>query len=75
MRWLSCQKTAVKPITDAIVYLVLLNLTLFFLITLSVWSNFEIASLALWRGEAYSKYFDYLDQAGGFYYEVCHTHK
>ena len=24
-----------------------------------------------WRGEAYSKYFDYLDSTGGFYYEVC----
>lgn len=23
-----------------------------------------------WRGEAYSKYFDYLDATGGFYYEV-----
>lgn len=25
-----------------------------------------------WRGEAYSKYFDYLDATGGFYYEVRH---
>lgn len=33
------------------------------------WSNFEIASLDLWRGEAYSAYFDYLDHAGGFFYE------
>ncbi|KAF9484134.1 glycosyltransferase family 15 protein [Pholiota conissans] len=33
------------------------------------WSNFEIASLDLWRGEAYSKFFDHLDKAGGFYYE------
>ncbi|CCH59839.1 hypothetical protein TBLA_0C00180 [Henningerozyma blattae CBS 6284] len=33
------------------------------------WSNFEIASLDLWRGEAYSKYFDYLDKKGGFFYE------
>jgi len=33
------------------------------------WSNFEIASLELWRGDAYSKYFEYLDKAGGFYYE------
>ena len=22
-----------------------------------------------WRGEAYSKFFDYLDATGGFYYE------
>lgn len=33
------------------------------------WSNFEIGSLDLWRSEAYRKYFDHLDQAGGFFYE------
>ncbi|TFK29950.1 glycosyltransferase family 15 protein [Coprinopsis marcescibilis] len=33
------------------------------------WSNFEIASLDLWRGEAYSKFFEFLDEKGGFYYE------
>ncbi|KAF8238655.1 glycosyltransferase family 15 protein [Tricholoma matsutake] len=33
------------------------------------WSNFEIGDLDLWRGEAYSKFFDFLDQRGGFYYE------
>ncbi|EDO15237.1 hypothetical protein Kpol_1029p11 [Vanderwaltozyma polyspora DSM 70294] len=33
------------------------------------WSNFEIGALDFWRGEAYSKYFDFLDQAGGFFYE------
>lgn len=33
------------------------------------WSNFEIASLDLWRGPAYSAYFEYLDKAGGFFYE------
>ncbi|KAH8117568.1 glycosyltransferase family 15 protein [Phellopilus nigrolimitatus] len=33
------------------------------------WSNFEIGDLDFWRGEAYSKFFDYLDAAGGFYYE------
>ncbi|KXN89248.1 Glycolipid 2-alpha-mannosyltransferase 1 [Leucoagaricus sp. SymC.cos] len=33
------------------------------------WSNFEIGDMEFWRGEAYSKFFDYLDQAGGFYYE------
>jgi len=33
------------------------------------WSNFEIASLEIWRSETYLKYFDYLDKAGGFYYE------
>ena len=24
----------------------------------------------LWRSEAYTKFFDYLDRKGGFYYEV-----
>ncbi|TCD71889.1 alpha 1,2-mannosyltransferase 2.4.1 [Steccherinum ochraceum] len=33
------------------------------------WSNFEIGDLDLWRGEAYSKFFDFLDHKGGFYYE------
>jgi hypothetical protein len=23
-----------------------------------------------WRGDAYTRFFDYLDQKGGFYYEV-----
>jgi alpha 1,2-mannosyltransferase len=35
----------------------------------AVWSNFEIADLDLWRSEAYSKFFDFLDEKGGFYYE------
>ncbi|KAG7092472.1 alpha-1,2-mannosyltransferase KRE2 [Marasmius oreades] len=34
------------------------------------WSNFEIGDLDFWRGEAYSKFFEYLDSKGGFYYEV-----
>ncbi|ODV81523.1 glycosyltransferase family 15 protein [Suhomyces tanzawaensis NRRL Y-17324] len=33
------------------------------------WSNFEIANLNFWRGEAYTKYFEFLDKAGGFFYE------
>lgn len=33
------------------------------------WSNFEIANLNLWRSQAYREYFDYLDHAGGFFYE------
>lgn len=33
------------------------------------WSNFEIGNLEFFRGEAYGKYFDYLDRYGGFYYE------
>ena len=36
----------------------------------SVWSNFEIGDLDFWRGEAYSKFVDFLDEKGGFYYEV-----
>ena len=38
-------------------------------LTAPVWSNFEIADLDFWRGEAYMKYFEHLEQAGGFYYE------
>ncbi|KAI0668151.1 nucleotide-diphospho-sugar transferase [Trametes maxima] len=33
------------------------------------WSNFEIANMELWRGEAYSKFFEHLESKGGFYYE------
>ncbi|KAK4058640.1 hypothetical protein OIO90_000084 [Microbotryomycetes sp. JL221] len=33
------------------------------------WSNFEIASLSLWRSEAYQAYFEHLDKSGGFFYE------
>ncbi|KAF5348300.1 hypothetical protein D9756_010537 [Leucocoprinus leucothites] len=33
------------------------------------WSNFEIADMDFWRGEAYSAFFEYLDSKGGFYYE------
>ncbi|KAI0831999.1 glycosyltransferase family 15 protein [Trametes gibbosa] len=33
------------------------------------WSNFEIANMEFWRGEAYTKFFDYLESKGGFYYE------
>lgn len=33
------------------------------------WSNFEIGDLDFWRGEAYSKFFEFLDSEGGFYYE------
>ncbi|KAJ7639902.1 glycosyltransferase family 15 protein [Mycena rosella] len=33
------------------------------------WSNFEIASLDLWRSDGYMKFFEYLDLKGGFYYE------
>ncbi|TVY84573.1 Alpha-1,2 mannosyltransferase KTR1 [Lachnellula suecica] len=32
-------------------------------------SNFEIGSLDFWRGEENEAYFEWLDKAGGFYYE------
>lgn len=35
----------------------------------AVWSNFEIGDLNFWRSEAYMKFFEHLDKAGGFYYE------
>ncbi|KAJ8078794.1 hypothetical protein PM082_013077 [Marasmius tenuissimus] len=38
------------------------------------WSNFEIGDLDFWRGEAYTKFFDFLDSKGGFYYEVPPVH-
>ncbi|KAJ6630816.1 glycosyltransferase family 15 protein [Mycena sp. CBHHK59/15] len=33
------------------------------------WSNFEIADMDFWRGEAYTKFFEFLEARGGFYYE------
>ncbi|KAJ6471216.1 glycosyltransferase family 15 protein [Mycena vulgaris] len=33
------------------------------------WSNFEIADMDFWRGEVYTKFFDFLDKTGNFYYE------
>ncbi|CEI99035.1 hypothetical protein RMCBS344292_13129 [Rhizopus microsporus] len=33
------------------------------------WSNFEIASLNLWRDQKYEDYFNYLDSTGNFFYE------
>ncbi|KAI4949107.1 hypothetical protein J4E91_005571 [Alternaria rosae] len=33
------------------------------------WSNFEIADMDFFRGDAYRAVFDYLDRDGGFYYE------
>ncbi|KAJ7097913.1 glycosyltransferase family 15 protein [Mycena belliarum] len=40
------------------------------------WSNFEIGDLDLWRSEAYSKFFDFLDKKGPFQHcpqGVAHT--
>lgn len=36
----------------------------------TVFNNFEIADMDLWRGEAYTAFFNYLDHNGGFYYQV-----
>ena len=33
--------------------------------------KFEIADMDVWRGEAYTAFFNYLDRNGGFYYQVC----
>ncbi|CAL9731828.1 probable mannosyltransferase Yur1p [Monosporozyma unispora] len=33
------------------------------------WSNFEIGDLNFFRSDKYIKFFEYLDQSGGFYYE------
>ncbi|PVG02219.1 putative mannosyltransferase [Serendipita vermifera] len=33
------------------------------------WSNFEIADMEFWRGDAYTEYFNWLEARGGFYYE------
>ncbi|AET39965.1 mannosyltransferase YUR1 Ecym_5194 [Eremothecium cymbalariae DBVPG len=33
------------------------------------WTNFEIGDLNFFRSERYLKFFEYLDQKGGFYYE------
>jgi len=27
--------------------------------------------MEFWRSEAYTKFFDFLESKGGFYYEVC----
>ncbi|KAK9476541.1 glycolipid 2-alpha-mannosyltransferase-domain-containing protein [Lipomyces japonicus] len=37
--------------------------------TCHFWSNFEIGDMNFFRGKAYSEYFNYLDQRGGFFYE------
>lgn len=33
------------------------------------WSNFEIGDLRFWRSKTYLDYFEWLDKAGGFFYE------
>ncbi|KAJ2189486.1 hypothetical protein EV181_001590 [Coemansia sp. RSA 532] len=33
------------------------------------WSNFEIVDLSFYRSKEYQAYFDFLDHAGGFFYE------
>jgi alpha 1,2-mannosyltransferase len=72
MPWHSYPTTEVKPTTGATVSLTFYIKVFRLLIHLwrAVWSNFEIADLDFWRGEKYTKFFDYLDKKGGFYYEV-----
>lgn len=75
-QWLSFQTIMVKSTTDAIVRITtLVHSPSVFpdglpFRSFAVWSNFEIADLDLWRGEAYTKFFEFLDKKGGFYYEV-----
>ena len=69
-RWTTNPTTTVPRITCATVRHIShtieqLNLTLSI-----VWSNFEIADMDFWRGEVYSKFYEYLESKGGFYYEV-----
>ncbi|XDT17753.1 Glycolipid 2-alpha-mannosyltransferase [Nakaseomyces glabratus] len=33
------------------------------------WTNFEVGDLNFWRSQAYTDFFNFLDQKGGFYYE------
>jgi alpha 1,2-mannosyltransferase len=40
----------------------------------AVWSNFEIADLDFFRSKVYMEFFEHLDKAGGFYYEVRFSH-
>jgi mannosyltransferase len=37
--------------------------------TCHFWSNFEIADMDFFRGQAYEDYFNHLDRSGGFFYE------
>jgi mannosyltransferase len=37
--------------------------------TCHFWTNFEIADMDFFRGQAYEDYFNHLDRAGGFFYE------
>jgi hypothetical protein len=71
MLWISYPMTA-GTLTTGVIVNILSYFEHFLIMTcqLTVWSNFEIADLDLWRGEAYTKFFEFLDQKGGFYYEV-----
>ena len=69
-RWDTYRMTAGTHTTSATVRLFSHNAKISLLTSTTVWSNFEIADLDFWRGEAYTKFFEYLDRTGGFYYEV-----
>lgn len=71
MQWGSCPILRETHTTSVIVRSnVLVSIEHGLMQRLAVWSNFEIADMSFWRGEAYTKFFAYLDEQGGFYYEV-----
>lgn len=37
--------------------------------TCHFWSNFEVGDMDFWRSKKYEDYFNFLDRAGGFFYE------
>ncbi|THH05742.1 hypothetical protein EW146_g9819 [Bondarzewia mesenterica] len=77
MRWPSYRRITAKAIIYAIVRLISIvsfptknaHVSVGPFENHKVWSNFEIADMDFWRGEAYMKFFDFLDSKGGFYYE------
>jgi len=69
MGWDLSLTTADSHTTDVIVCPIIPVIPRSSLIVRAVWSNFEIADLDFWRSEPYMKFFEHLDNAGGFYYE------
>jgi hypothetical protein len=69
-RWTSCRMTVVRPTTFVTVSGQNFVHPIQYQDDIPDWSNFEIADLDFWRSEAYSKFFDYFESKGGFYYEV-----
>ncbi|THH15415.1 hypothetical protein EW146_g5054 [Bondarzewia mesenterica] len=77
MRWPSYRRITAKAIIYAIVCLISIvsfptknaHVSVGPFEKHKVWSNFEITDMDFWRGEAYMKFFEFLDSKGGFYYE------